>query len=122
MLNVVHNTSQQLEEVFPHKTTKKKSLHEIFAATIDCLQTGDKLLKFLEAMEINIRRPSTPEVRRVKVIGLGLVEMDEEDSSLTQSRILRKNKPHTWNDECQKAFELIKEYLLYPPILKPPQH
>ena len=35
---------------------------------------------------------------------------------------LRKNEPHIWNDECQKAFELIKEYLLHPPILVPPQH
>ena len=23
-------------------------------------------------------------------------------------KLLRKNEPHTWNDECQKAFELIK--------------
>ena len=37
-------------------------------------------------------------------------------------KLLRKNEPHTWNDECQKAFELIKEYLLHPPILVPPQH
>ena len=37
-------------------------------------------------------------------------------------KLLRKNEPHTWNNECQKAFELIKEYLLHPPILVPPQH
>ena len=37
-------------------------------------------------------------------------------------KLLRKNEPHTWNDECQKAFELIKEYLLHPPILVPTQH
>ena len=37
-------------------------------------------------------------------------------------QLLRKNEPHTWNDECQKSFELIKEYLLHPPILVPPQH
>ena len=36
--------------------------------------------------------------------------------------LLRKNEPHTWNDECQKAFELIKEYLLHPPIIVPQQH
>ncbi|XP_023922053.1 uncharacterized protein LOC112033513 [Quercus suber] len=29
---------------------------------------------------------------------------------------------HTWNNECQEAFELIKKYLLHPPILMPPQH
>ena len=37
-------------------------------------------------------------------------------------KLLRKNEPYTWNDECQKAFECIKEYLLRPPILVPPQH
>ena len=37
-------------------------------------------------------------------------------------KLLRKNEPYTWNDECQKAFELIKEYLLHPPILVLPQH
>ena len=37
-------------------------------------------------------------------------------------KLLRKTKPHTWNGECQKAFELIKEYLLHPPILVPPQY
>ena len=37
-------------------------------------------------------------------------------------KLLRRNEPHAWNDECQKSFELIKEYLLHPPILVPPQH
>ena len=37
-------------------------------------------------------------------------------------KLLRKNEPHTWNDEYQKAFELIKKYLLHLPILVPPQH
>ena len=37
-------------------------------------------------------------------------------------KLLRKNEPHAWNDECQKACELIKEYLLHPPILVPLKH
>ena len=37
-------------------------------------------------------------------------------------KLLRKNEPHEWNDECQKSFELIKEYLLHPPILIPSMH
>ena len=37
-------------------------------------------------------------------------------------KLLRKNEPYTWNDECQKAFKLIKEYFLHPPILVPLQH
>ena len=32
-------------------------------------------------------------------------------------RLLRKNQPTVWNDDCQLAFEEIKEYLLSPPVL-----
>ncbi|KAL6311670.1 hypothetical protein AAG906_022604 [Vitis piasezkii] len=35
-------------------------------------------------------------------------------------RLLRKNQPTVWNDDCQLAFEKIKEYLLSPPVLVPP--
>nr|CAN80607.1 hypothetical protein VITISV_033525 [Vitis vinifera] len=35
-------------------------------------------------------------------------------------RLLRKNQPKIWNDDCQLAFEKIKEYLLSPPVLVPP--
>ena len=37
-------------------------------------------------------------------------------------KLLWKNEPHEWNDACQKAFELIKEYLLHPFILIPLMH
>ena len=37
-------------------------------------------------------------------------------------KLLRKNEPLARNDECKKAFELIKEYLLHPPILVPSKH
>ena len=34
--------------------------------------------------------------------------------------LLRKNQAIVWNDDCQIAFEKIKEYLLSPPVLVPP--
>ena len=33
-------------------------------------------------------------------------------------KLLRKNQLVEWNEECQKAFEKIKEYLTSPPVLK----
>ena len=36
-------------------------------------------------------------------------------------KLLRKNQPVEWNEECQKAFKKIKEYLISPPVLKPPR-
>ena len=44
---------------------------------------GNALFKDSEAMEINIRRPNTLEIHRIKVIGLRLVKLDEESNSLT---------------------------------------
>ena len=35
-------------------------------------------------------------------------------------RLLRKNQPTIWNDDCQFAFEKINEYLLSPLVLVPP--
>ena len=82
ILNVIHHTPLQLEEVLPYRTIKKESLHDIFVATVDRLQTGDTLLRYLEAMKIDIRRPGIPKVRGVKVISLGLVKTGEEGSGL----------------------------------------
>ena len=35
-------------------------------------------------------------------------------------RLLRKSQPTIWDDQCQRAFERIREYLLSPPVLVPP--
>ena len=35
-------------------------------------------------------------------------------------RLLKKEFPMVWNEQCQDAFEKIKSYLMKPPILVPP--
>ncbi|KAK5824409.1 hypothetical protein PVK06_019181 [Gossypium arboreum] len=35
-------------------------------------------------------------------------------------RLLRKHNPGEWNEECQLAFDKIKQYLSSPPVLVPP--
>ncbi|WKA13007.1 hypothetical protein VitviT2T_030344 [Vitis vinifera] len=35
-------------------------------------------------------------------------------------RLLRKSQPTVWDDQCQRAFERIREYLLSPPVLASP--
>ncbi|XP_019429619.1 PREDICTED: uncharacterized protein LOC109337164 [Lupinus angustifolius] len=35
-------------------------------------------------------------------------------------KLLRKNQAVRWNDDCQSAFEKIKQYLTEPPVLMPP--
>ena len=34
--------------------------------------------------------------------------------------LLRKSQPTIWDDQCQRAFKRIREYLLSPPVLVPP--
>ncbi|KAJ9678147.1 hypothetical protein PVL29_022899 [Vitis rotundifolia] len=34
--------------------------------------------------------------------------------------LLRKSQPTVWDDQCQRAFERIRDYLLSPPVLAPP--
>jgi len=35
-------------------------------------------------------------------------------------RLLRKNQVVEWNEDCQAAFDRIKQYLQDPPVLRPP--
>ena len=34
-------------------------------------------------------------------------------------QLLKKEVPTVWNEQCQEAFEVIKSYLMKPPILVP---
>ena len=35
-------------------------------------------------------------------------------------KLLKKNQPKDWNEQCQATFERVKEYLQSPPVLAPP--
>ena len=69
-------------EVIPRGSAKMKSLHEVPTAIVNCLQMRDALPKDPKAMKINIRGFSTPEICMIKIIGLGLVKLDEEGNNL----------------------------------------
>ncbi|XP_047172662.1 uncharacterized protein LOC124840622, partial [Vigna umbellata] len=36
-------------------------------------------------------------------------------------KLLRKNQPVKWNEDCQAAFDKVKRYLQDPPVLRPPE-
>ena len=82
VLNVIHHTPQQLQEMLSHGTAKKKSSHEVPTAPIDYLQVRSTLPRNSKAMEVNIRRSSTLEVRRIKIVNLELVKASKEGFSL----------------------------------------
>ena len=97
--------------------------------------TTGKLLGFLESdkgIEIDpfeikalLKMPSPHSEKEIRGFFNRLQYISRFIAKLTSTcepffKLLRKNEPHTWNYKCQKAFELIKEYLLHPPILVPP--
>ena len=51
MLNIVHHTPQQLEEVLPRRSAKKEPLYKVSMAVIDRLQVGNTLPRNPEAMK-----------------------------------------------------------------------
>ena len=70
--------------MLPRGLAKKKPLHKVPTAIVHYLQMRDALPRDPKAMEINIRGPSTLEIHRIKVVGLGLDNLDKEGSSLTR--------------------------------------
>ena len=83
VLDVVHHTPQQLQKVLSNRAAKTESLHEVTTAAIDYLQVRSTILKNSKAMEVNIGRPRTPEVRRIEVINLMLIKTSKEGCGLT---------------------------------------
>ena len=83
VLDVVHHTPQQLQNVPPSRTAQAESLHEVTMATIDHLQMRSIILRNFEAIKVNIGRPRTPEIHRIVVINLRLIKMSKEGCGLT---------------------------------------
>jgi hypothetical protein len=36
-------------------------------------------------------------------------------------KLLKKGEPKEWTEDCEKAFEAVKEYFSNPPVLEPPK-
>ena len=70
--------------MLPHRTAKKKPLHEVSMVVINCLQMGNAFPGNPEAVKINVRSPSTPEVHRIKIVNLGLGKSDKESNYLAR--------------------------------------
>ncbi|XP_022764236.1 uncharacterized protein LOC111309440 [Durio zibethinus] len=71
----------------------------------------------------NLSPPSTPrEVRgflgRLNYISRFISQLTYKCDPIF--KLLRKNNPGKWSEECQEAFDKIKQYLSNPPVLVPP--
>ncbi|XP_039012179.1 uncharacterized protein LOC120141335, partial [Hibiscus syriacus] len=55
---------------------------------------------------------------RLNYIGRFISQLTEKCDPIF--RLLRKNNPEEWSEDCQRAFETVKRYLSSTPILAPP--
>ena len=54
---------------------------------------------------------------RLQYISRFIVKLTDTCEPIFQ--LLRKKQPKVWDDQCQQAFERIREYFLSPPVLVP---
>ena len=94
MFNVIYHAPQHPQKVLSSRMTKTESLHKVTTAAIDRHQVRNTILKDLEAMEIYIRRPKTPEICRARVINLGLVKIGKKGCNFTH-RIRKSGRTTT---------------------------
>ncbi|XP_071912254.1 uncharacterized protein [Coffea arabica] len=57
--------------------------------------------------------------RKINFIGRFIAQLTSTYEHLL--KLLKKNAPMNWNENCQQAFDKIKTYLLNPPVLVSPQ-
>ena len=53
--------------------------------------------------------------RKINFIGRFIAQLTSTYEHLL--KLLKKNAPMNWNENCQQAFDKIKTYLLNPPVL-----
>ncbi|XP_071920618.1 uncharacterized protein [Coffea arabica] len=58
-------------------------------------------------------------LRKINFIGRFMAQLTHTCEPLF--KLLKKNAPLHWSEECQQAFDKIKDYLLHPPVLVPPK-
>ena len=78
----------------------------------------DKIIAILDMSPPQIETEILGFLGRLQYISRFIIRLT--DTCKLIFRLLRKKQPKVWDDQCQQAFELIREYLLSPPILVPP--
>ena len=58
-------------------------------------------------------------LEKINFIGRFIAQLTSTCKSLF--KLLKRNTPMDWNENCQQGFDKIKNYLLNPPVLVSPQ-
>ena len=77
----------------------------------------NKIKAILDMPALRTEREITGFLGRLQYINRFIVRLTNICEPIFQ--LLRKSQPTVWDDQCQRAFERIREYLLSPPVLVP---
>ncbi|KAL6335026.1 hypothetical protein AAG906_025813 [Vitis piasezkii] len=78
----------------------------------------DKIRAILDMLEPKTKREIRGFLGRLQYISRFIARLTNICEPIF--RLLRKSQPTVWDDQCQHAFERVREYLLSPPVLVPP--
>ncbi|RVW50215.1 Transposon Tf2-8 polyprotein [Vitis vinifera] len=79
---------------------------------------SDKIRAILDMLALRTKRGVRGFLGRLQYINRFIARLI--DISEPIFKLLRKNQLTVWDDQCQRAFERIREYLLSPSVLAPP--
>nr|CAN79098.1 hypothetical protein VITISV_035490 [Vitis vinifera] len=78
----------------------------------------DKIRAILDMLVPRTKRDIKRFLGRLQYISRFIARLSDICELIFQ--LLRKSQPTIWDDQCQREFERIREYLLSPPVLVPP--
>ncbi|PKI73122.1 hypothetical protein CRG98_006487, partial [Punica granatum] len=112
MVTLFHDMMQKEVEVYVDDMIAKSKERE------DHLVNLKRLFYRLKEYKLRLNRAKcTFGARSGKLLGF---VVSERDKCQPLFRLIRKNAAIEWDEECQKAFDTIKAYLVQPPVLVPP--
>ncbi|XP_070020120.1 uncharacterized protein [Nicotiana sylvestris] len=90
-----------------------------------CPPVKQKLRKFKPDMSLKIKEEVTKQIKAkvLKVVEYPtwLANIVQVPKNVGKVKMLRKYGETSWTEDCQSAFDKIKEYLSTPPIIVPPE-
>ncbi|XP_038679448.1 uncharacterized protein LOC119980725 [Tripterygium wilfordii] len=107
--------SSREEKLCGFISLRRPGSHHWFVLRMSNRDVACGLFEFAHSLEFGLFK----EFQLIKIV---VVEEDQNFAAkpCLGLQLLRKNNPSEWNDECQNAFERIKQYLQNPPVLRPP--
>ncbi|KAG8482600.1 hypothetical protein CXB51_023952 [Gossypium anomalum] len=121
MVNLFHDMMHKDIELNPAKCTfgaRSGKLLGFVASEKGIEVDSDKVRAIRELPPPRTQKEVRGFLGRLNYVARFISQLTEKCDPI--SRLLRKHSQGTWDEECQNAFEKVKQYLLNAPVLSPP--